>query len=299
MAAADRVRNGIVKLRWGVGAVGLPRALGGLARYGALRLRGPRTAEVTLRRSGVRLRYRHPSQTVPLLVVFGDVIDPEYDFLARVLRPGWTVVDVGAAIGQFTIFCARTAEVRAHAFEPSGGNVAALTRNAELNGVADRVSVHAMALSDHAGEAVFATADVTYVSGLSGPVAGQGGERVRVETLPGVCRELGLGHIDVLKVNVAGHEPAVLAGAEPYLAGGGADVLILLIGLDSLPWYAKLHEMGYRFFFYEPRSGLLHEVGRFDEHGFLGSRPSPARHVIAIRGAAFEQVTGGRVGLLS
>jgi FkbM family methyltransferase len=309
--AADRVRNGIVKLKWGIDAVGLPQALRGLARYGALRLRGPRTAEVTLRRSGVRLRYLHPSQTVPLLVVFGDVIDPEYDFLARVLRPGWTVVDVGAAIGQFTIFCARSAEVRAHAFEPSSGNVAALGRNADLNGVADRISVHAMALSDHAGEAVFATADVTYVSGLhgvgetpdaqgpssSGAAGVVAGERVRVDTLPGVCGRLGIDHIDVLKINVAGHEPAVLAGAEPYLAEGRADVLILLIGLASLPWYAKLHQMGYRFFFYEPRAGLLHEVSRFDEAGFLGSRPSPARHVIAIWGAAYKRVAGGQVGV--
>ncbi|MEV7966765.1 FkbM family methyltransferase [Sphaerisporangium sp. NPDC088356] len=305
MMVADRVRNGIAKLRWGVGAVGLPQALRGLARYGALRLRGPRTTEVTLRRSGVRLRYRHPSQTVPLLVVFGDVIDPEYDFLTRVLRPGWTVVDVGAAIGQFSIFCARSADVRVHAFEPSAGNVAALARNAELNGVADRMSVHAMALSDQVGEAVFATADVTYVSGLSAVTrsgstdtdgAGRG-ERVRVETLPGACRELGLDHIDVLKVNVAGHEPEVLAGAEPYLSEGRADVLILLIGLASLPWYAKLHQAGYRFFFYEPKAGLLHEVSRFDEPGFLGSRPSPARHVIAIRDAAYERVTEGKVGL--
>jgi FkbM family methyltransferase len=285
MSVTARLRNGMTKLRWGVGTVGAPATLRGLVRYSLLRTRGPAERVVRLRRSGVVLHYRHPAQTVPALVVFGDVIDPEYDFLRRVLRPGWSVVDVGAAIGQFSLFCAATAEVSVHAFEPSSANVAMLATNARLNGVAGQVAVHRVAVSNAPGEATFATADVTYVSGLS---AGGEGERVRVDTLTAMCAELGIDHVHVLKINVAGHEPEVLEGALPLLARGGADILILLIGLPSLPWYGRLREMGYGLYFYEPKAGRLHEVTAFDEDGFLSARPSPARHVIAIRQAAVD-----------
>ena len=42
---------------------------------------------VRLRESGATLAFAHPSQLVPALVVFGDLIDPEYPFLAAVAKP--------------------------------------------------------------------------------------------------------------------------------------------------------------------------------------------------------------------
>ena len=41
--------------------------------------------------------------------LIGDLIDPEYPFLAAVAQPGWTFLDFGAAIGQFGVFAAFTA----------------------------------------------------------------------------------------------------------------------------------------------------------------------------------------------
>ena len=96
-------------------------------------------------------------------------------------------------------------------------------------------------------------------------------------------------------MHVVGHEPKVLEGAEPFLAEGRADILILLLGLASLRWYAKLADYGYRFFYYHPIEVMLYEVTAFDEASVLDNRPWPARHIIGIHGSALEACVGSSI----
>lgn len=290
-AGVARLRALAGKLRWGVRVVGVGSTLRGAARVAALRLARPARSEIRLR-GGPVLEFDYPSQFPPGLMLFGDLIDPEFAFLREIAAPGWMVVDVGAAIGQFAMFATTLPGARVHAFEPSLANVRTLTRNARRNGVAGRVAIHQLALSNSEGEARFATADRTFTSGLARGDAADG-ELVRVRTLTGVMDTLGIGHVDVLKVNVAGFEPAVLEGARTFLAAGRADVLIVLLGLDSLPWYATIAALGYRFFYYHPRQRTLFEVTAFDAPAVLDHRPWPARHIIGLRAAALPGLAAG------
>jgi FkbM family methyltransferase len=237
------------------------------------------------------LEFEYPSQTPTMLVLFGDLIDPEFAFLRLAARRDWVVFDVGAAIGQFSLFAAGLPAAAIHAFEPSGANVAVLTRNVARNGATPRVAIHQMALSDEIGEAVFETAAATWMSQIGQP-GSAGGEVVPVSTVPEEMRRHGIDRLSVLKVNVAGYEPTVLKGAEPILAEGRADILILLLGLASLPWYERLAGHGYRFFYFHPAERVLYEVTRFDESSVLDHRPWPARHLIGIHASAIEE---GRV----
>jgi FkbM family methyltransferase len=225
------------------------------------------------------------------------VIDPEFAFLRQVHRPDWVVADIGAAIGQFTLFTASLHARRIHAFEPSGSNVAMLRRNVIRNGCVDRVTIHQLALSDHDGESAFGTTDHTWVSHLSERIR-PGDEIVPVRMLAGEFDRLGIGHVSVLKINVAGHEPGVLQGAETFLAAGRAGILILLLGLASLSWYEKLASFGYRFFYYHPLEKALHEIRAFDQSSVLGHRPWPARHIIGIHHSALGDCLdcGVRIG---
>ena len=138
-----------------------------------------------LRSSRAVLGFAYPSQLVPALVVFGDLIDPEYAFLSAVARPNWTFIDVGAAIGQFTVFAASSKRGRVEAFEPGSENLATLRSNIARNGISDRVAVHQMALSNRTGEAEFANASNPFMSRLdrTGPTTGK---RVAVDTLTNV-----------------------------------------------------------------------------------------------------------------
>ena len=290
------VRAAVAKLRWGASTVGwVATALGGLRLF-RLWLTRPPTVEVRLRSSGAVLGFAYPAQLVPALVVFGDLIDPEYAFLAAVARPNWIFLDVGAAIGQFTVFAAFSKSGRVHAFEPGSENLATLRSNIARNDIGHRVTIHQMALSNRTGEAEFATASNPFMSRLdrTGPKTG---EKVAVDTLTNVVERLGINHVSVMKINVAGFEPEVIEGAMPILAQGRVDVLVLLIGRPSYGAYRELFGLGYRFFFFHPRSLRLHEISSIDDEGLIVNRPWPARHVLAIRANAIATILDRHVAI--
>ena len=283
-ARLDHLGDLARKFAWGVRTVGLLEALRGVARLATLRWRRPPRARITLR-SGPVLEYAVPAQVAPALVVFRDLIDPEFAFLRAVARPDWLVVDVGAAIGQFTTFAARLPVAHVHAYEPNAANLETLRRNLDLNGVTGRVTVHAAALAEAEGEVVFEETDNAYLSHMSS--SGEG-VSVPVHTLDAEVERLGLDRVSVLKVNVAGHEPAALAGASRLLGDGRADVLVLLIGEQSLAAYEQCAQWGYRFFFFHPRRRALHPVTELTTAG-LSRRPWPARHLIGVHQGAIDR----------
>src|SRR5438876_1061821 len=73
----------------------------------------------------------------------------------QLLRRGDHFIDAGANIGYFTLLAAQIVGPvgRVDAFEPHPANRARLLEHLRANGVEDRVRVHDVALSDHAGTA--------------------------------------------------------------------------------------------------------------------------------------------------
>ncbi|WDR02919.1 FkbM family methyltransferase [Devosia algicola] len=294
MAARLRVAGG--KFGWGVRAVGPLATARGIVRFTKLWFRRPVHAEVQLK-SGPTLEFDYPGQFPPTLVTFGDYIDPEFAFLRTIGQPDWQIIDVGAAIGQFSLFAAMALpNAIVHAFEPSSANIATLERNLARNGVASKVTVHQAALSNRQEMGRFETAPKTWMSQLvSADDGDRSSELVPVNTLEATLHSLGLEHVNVLKINVAGFEPAVLEGAMPCFAAGQADILIMLLGLPSLGIYETIAKLGYRFFYYHPPDVTLFEVTAFDANSVLAHRPWPARHIIAIRSETVEDLVGGKV----
>ena len=286
--APSRWRNRRDKLLWGVRAVGLAASATGAFRVAWLLLRSPRHSRIRLR-SGPVLEFDYPSQFPGVLVMFGDLIDPEYQFLRAVAGREWVIVDVGAAIGQFALFAATLPDAVVHAFEPSSANVTTLRSNIFRNGAQSRVTLHRMALSDHDGAACFETEASAWMSHLADRPRSRG-EWVPVRTLGRAMAELGISRISVLKINVAGSEPDVLEGAMRVFEEQRVDIMIMLLGVPSLPYYARISMLGYRFFFYDPGRNSLHEVDPFHRASILGRRPWPARHVIALSRTVMSEV---------
>lgn len=56
--------------------------------------------------------------------------------------------DIGANVGVYSLYAAISKNMRVQAFEPSAGNFFALTRNAQLNNVTDRMSTYCIAFSE-------------------------------------------------------------------------------------------------------------------------------------------------------
>jgi FkbM family methyltransferase len=145
--------------------------------------------------------------------------EPTVTRVARgLLRPGDVAVDVGANQGWFSLVMARAVAPggRVHAIEPLTPLVGALERNLSLNPELD-VAVHAVAAGDTDGEIelhVFAGLPLGHTSAAT------------FGALPYESRIVPLRRLDELidecpalvKVDVEGYEPEVLAGATALIA---------------------------------------------------------------------------------
>jgi FkbM family methyltransferase len=126
------------------------------------------------------------------------------------VRPGDTVLDVGAHVGYYTVLSAVLAgdSGSVWSFEPNPANAAFLRRHAAINRLA-RVRVEQAAVSDAEGTARF---DFGGGSG-TGHLSADGAIEVRTLRLDDFCAAHGiLPH--AVKIDVEGAEAAVLAGAE-------------------------------------------------------------------------------------
>jgi FkbM family methyltransferase len=133
--------------------------------------------------------------------------------------------DVGANAGLVTFQVAhRRPDARIVAFEPNPAAVDAWRRNSRLNG-RGRVSLEATAVSNKDGKANFDAPSSDLGAGFIAP-PGRGFE-VPVVALDSYCDAHGIARIDVMKVDVQGHEPEVLRGARGLLSSGAIRFMIL------------------------------------------------------------------------
>jgi FkbM family methyltransferase len=150
------------------------------------------------------------------LDLYGEWCDDEVFLLDQMLRPGDTVVDVGANIGTHTVFFAGkvTSQGLVIAFEPQRLVYQTLCGNVALNGLTNVMCMMA-AVGEAHGQLTFPTLDprVTLNFGAVRAVDGPG-ELVDVVAID----ELGLQSCALIKIDVEGMETKVIAGARETIA---------------------------------------------------------------------------------
>jgi len=156
------------------------------------------------------------------------------------VKPGEVVVDVGAHIGRYTLIAAKHAS-RVVSVEPDPSNFAMLISNVKLNHFGN-VTPLQLAVSNNPGRRLFFlagrgdTGTSSLESGWSWTLdAGVKRREVEVEceTLDRLVVSLGLERIDWLKIDVEGHEIAVLEGAKTALARTGRLILEVAEGNET------------------------------------------------------------------
>jgi FkbM family methyltransferase len=155
-----------------------------------------------------------------------------YDLLAsealfRLTDPGDVAVDAGANIGHMTCVLATAAGPRGRvlSFEPHPEVVAVLDRNVRrwrLDPRMASIETYSFGLSDHHGRATMVMpADFARNRGTSRVVDSVVARSERATRINlGRLDEIVSGPVGVLKLDVEGHEPAVLDGAARLLVAG-------------------------------------------------------------------------------
>ncbi len=138
----------------------------------------------------------------------------EAEFFRSLLRPGMTVVDIGANVGCYTALAARGvgSSGAVIAFEPDPENFSFLAATVALNNVKNVILVP-RAASDHIGKGtLFLSEDnkgdhQIYDSGEHRNV-----HAIQLTTLDAFLGERGIPRVDVVKIDVEGAEASVLRG---------------------------------------------------------------------------------------
>ena len=151
--------------------------------------------------------------------------------LRRLLRPGMHFVDCGANIGYFTIMASRIVGEagRVDAIEPDPLNRARLEEHLKLNGLRERVRVHAVAASGAAGSAtLYHPVGDARNHGEASLILGAAGATSETYTVPTARLDELLDHTpDLIKMDIEGAELSALSGMTRLLRDAHPPSLVI------------------------------------------------------------------------
>jgi FkbM family methyltransferase len=211
------------------------------------------TLRVKQCRHGVMMFYANDSYIGRSLDLYGEYSEGEIELFKQIVRPGMTVVDVGANIGAHTIWFSKAVGPggRVFAFEPQRALYHILCGNIALNLCANVISAN-VALGVRLGSVVVPSIDYARGGNFGGMALGkwESGEPIPLQTLDSYS----LTSCGFMKVDVEGMEQQVLEGAKSLLA---AHQPILYVENDraekSEDLISLLMNKGYRLYWHLPR----------------------------------------------
>jgi FkbM family methyltransferase len=173
---------------------------------------------------GYRLRVAFTDVSAPL-IYFGQYEQEESGLIAHLVRPGMTVLDIGANIGYFTLLMASLVGPRGqvHAIEPNPIMLQRVEANIVLNPPLQdgRIKTHHLALGAKSGHADFFCPNTGHegVGGLKDIKRAPLDQviQVPVATLDGFVQAQGIEKLDFIKMDIEGGELDVLRGGERAL----------------------------------------------------------------------------------
>jgi FkbM family methyltransferase len=157
------------------------------------------------------------------------------ELMLSVIKPGQTVLDLGAHLGTFSL-AAAAAGCRVIAVEASPENVSLLRASAEKNRFHNLQVVHA-AVSDRPGTLKF------FSYGPYGHVATSENEaksvEVRALAVDDLLAELGVKRVDFIKLDVEGSEIKAVDGMRKLLGGSEPPIMVFESNGHTLNFYGR------------------------------------------------------------
>jgi FkbM family methyltransferase len=170
------------------------------------------------------------------------------------LRSGDTFLDVGANVAPYSLLSTLVPDVRAVAFEPGSLARGRARANIDLNGVGDRIELVPLAVAENEGR-VRLTADRWATNALVDGDYDGAVEEVESVSLDRFDARAGLGRVALVKIDVEGHELAVLRGAAGLLARHRPALMVELNDVPALRSFAEAE--GYTAVRFSPGTAVL------------------------------------------
>ena len=217
-----------------LGRTRLPKLEGLYRRLGVFSEQQPREFECEF--DGLRYQGRLDQRIDQQVYFFGSYSPAELDFLAQAAcilsgtRHNLSFLDIGANVGQHTLFMSKRVST-VLAFEPGLEAASQLESNLRLNGI-QNVKLARIALGKETG-----------IAELGSGFAGNNGSRslnwsldtskntvVPIRSGDDVLPEYGISKVDIIKMDVEGHEKEVLVGIAHTLLKDRPVMLFELVG---------------------------------------------------------------------
>lgn len=199
-------------------------------------------------------------------LVSGDYETMELHLLEKLIRPGDVILDIGANIGLYSIYCAKATGAAGHVycFEPEPVNFSFLKRNISLNKLSN-ITPSDTAVSSQEGEHTF------YLNPLNkgdhrlhGDEAHTSTITVRTITIDGYLKGR-TEKVDLIKMDIQGAEMQALLGMKEILSAAGGPCLLMefwpyglnLSGSDPKTLLGYLESLGFHFYTIEEADNKL------------------------------------------
>jgi FkbM family methyltransferase len=168
------------------------------------------------------------AQTEFLAYYTGEYDTDNIRSVLRLVEPHWTILDVGANIGFWSVPLARALNEsgRLHSFEPVSSNFRLLSANVKENCLTPVVHTHQLGLSDRSGTVEISLRE-DFVGGSetgnAAIVIDDDDSRfqcvqVKIQPLDALSDSLALDRLDFIKIDIEGHEHKFLTGAARTIA---------------------------------------------------------------------------------
>jgi FkbM family methyltransferase len=223
----------------------------------ALRPTYDRVLDFLYAESGMEVHVHEETLKIcPRVRNFVQVESDVYAYLHAHIRPGDTVLDVGAYLGVYAMLSARKAGPQGQviAFEPTSTSLPFLHRHLVMNGLQNRVHVLACAIGCSSAVVEFYEHSDAYLNsvGTKDPAATASTMiRVPMLSIDEVCTMFNL-QPDLIRIDVQGFEAEVLRGAAQTIKNRPQLKIIVevhpqlwaLHNLDETKFKAQLRDLG-------------------------------------------------------
>ncbi len=191
----------------------------------------------------------------------GDWFEKEMEFWRSAIKPGMTVIDVGANVGVYTFSAARKvgSEGKVIAVEPFAECVSCLEETCKINNI-NWVKIYAGAASDRIGTANLSLHNANELNEIVSEEVARSLEpgsfaEVKCFTLDSLIETENLTEVNFLKIDAEGHEMSVLAGCNSILELFSPTIMYENIAGSkgsNLPVAEYLQNKGYQLYYYQP-----------------------------------------------